>query len=83
MPKTAIGSMRQKTLIEGDENLLERNEILVKDSEDFSFVLKERDDSGSIKTSVVVPIEQYLKSLKDAYNEGVAAGKKQQKKKEE
>lgn len=83
MPKIAIGSIRQKTLIEGDENLLESNEILVKESDDFSFVLKERDEQGNIKSSVVVPIEDYIKSLKEAYNEGLTAGKKQHKKKEE
>lgn len=71
MAKVAVGSMRQKILIEGDENLLEDYEILISDSDDFEFILKERDEYGNIKTYAVVPIEDYIESLKGAYSEGI------------
>lgn len=72
MPKTKIGSMKQKTLVEGDENLLELNEVLVKSSEDFKYVFKERTETGELKTYVLVPIDDYIESLENAYKEGKA-----------
>lgn len=70
MPKVSIGSMKQKILIEGDENLLEPYEMLIEDSDDFSMIIKERLETGEIKTSVVVPIEDYIGNLESAYKEG-------------
>lgn len=73
MSKQKIGSIKQKTIIEGDENLLETGEILIQDSTDFLHVLKERKD-GKVCTYVIMPIEDYIKGLEDAYNEGLNNG---------
>lgn len=75
MPKVVIGSMRQKRLVEGDENLLDAHEILIKESDDFEFILKERTETGDIKTYAVVPVDKYIESLENAYKEGTEAGK--------
>lgn len=58
MGKTKIGSMKQKILVQGDINLLETNEILVTQSEGYT-ILRERMADGQIKTSVVVPLEEF------------------------
>lgn len=58
MAKQRIGSMKQKILVQGDANLLEPNEILVTESEDY-VILRERQSSGSIKTYVVIPLEEF------------------------
>lgn len=58
MGKTKIGSMKQKILVQGDINLLEPNEILVTQSEGYT-ILRERMADGQIKTSVVVPLEEF------------------------
>lgn len=41
MGKIKIGSMKQKTLVQGDVNLLETNEILVTQSEGYT-ILREK-----------------------------------------
>ncbi len=58
MGKSKIGSMRQKVLIEGDENLLEQNEILITEREGYT-ILRERLETGELKTFVVVPLEDF------------------------
>ena len=58
MGESRIGSMRQKELVEGDENLLEQNEILVTEQEGYT-ILRERTETGDIKTFVVVPLEDF------------------------
>lgn len=58
MGKTKIGSMRQKILVQGDVNLLGTNEILITQSEGYT-VLRERMSDGQIKTSVVIPLEEF------------------------
>lgn len=58
MAKVKIGSMKHKALIEGDVNLLEKNEILVAHSDGYT-ILRERLESGVIKTYVVVPLEEF------------------------
>ena len=58
MGKTKIGSMRQKVLVQGDVNLLGTNEILVTQSEGYT-ILRERTSNGQIKTSVVIPLEEF------------------------
>lgn len=60
MAKVKIGSMKHKALIEGDVNLLEKNEILVAHSDGYT-ILRERLESGVIKTYVVVPLEDFQK----------------------
>jgi hypothetical protein len=56
--------MKHKILVEGDANLLEPNEILIAKSEGYT-VLRERLTDGSIKTSVVVPLEEFVSKTKD------------------
>ena len=58
MGKTKIGSMRQKILVQGDVNLLGTNEILITQSEGYT-ILRERASNGQIKTSVVIPLEEF------------------------
>lgn len=58
MGKTKIGSMKQKILVQGDINLLEPNEILITKSEGYT-ILRERLTGGKIKTSIVVPLEEF------------------------
>ena len=58
MGKTKIGSMKQRILVQGDPNLLEKNEILVTEAEGYT-ILRERMADGQIKTSVVVPLEEF------------------------
>ena len=64
MGKTKIGSMKQKILVQGDINLLEPNEILVTQSEGYT-VLRERRAGGQIKTSVIVPLEEFKASKEE------------------
>ena len=60
MGKTRVGSMKQLALVEGDVNLLSKNEILVSEEEGYT-LLRKRLDSGSIKTFVVIPLEDFIK----------------------
>lgn len=57
MGKIKIGSMKQKILVQGDPNLLEKNEILITESEGYT-ILRERTTEG-IKTSIVIPLEEF------------------------
>lgn len=52
--------MKQLALVEGDVNLLSKNEILVSEEEGYT-ILRKRLDSGGIKTFVVVPLEDFNK----------------------
>jgi hypothetical protein len=56
--------MKQKILVEGNSNLLNLNEILISKSEGYT-ILQERQADGSIKTSVVVPLEEFISNKKD------------------
>ena len=60
MGKTRVGSMKQLALVEGDVNLLSKNEILVSEEEGYT-ILRKRLDSGDIKTLVVIPLEDFIK----------------------
>ena len=60
MGKTRVGSMKQLALVEGDVNLLSKNEILDSEEEGYT-ILRKRLDSGGIKTFVVVPLEDFNK----------------------
>ena len=57
--KTKIGLMKHLTLVEGDVNLLTNNEVLVSEEEDYTILRKL--ESGSIKTFVVIPLEDFIK----------------------
>ena len=52
--------MKQLALVEGDVNLLSKNEILISEEEEYT-ILRKRLDSGDIKTFVVVPLEDFNK----------------------
>lgn len=60
MGKTRVGSMKQLALVEGDVNLLAKNEILVSEEEGYT-ILRKRLDSGGTKTFVVIPLEDFIK----------------------
>ena len=68
MGKVRVGSMKQLALVEGDVNLLSKNEILISEEEGYT-ILRKRLDSGNIETFVVVP-------LKDFRKDGDSTGKK-------
>ncbi len=70
MGKTRVGSMKQLALVEGDVNLLAKNEILVSEEEGYT-ILRKRLDSGSIKTFVVIPLEDFIKKDGDTSREKV------------
>ena len=60
MGKQRVGSMKQLVLVEGDVNLLTKGEILISEEEGYT-ILRKRLDSGSIKTFVVIPLEDFIK----------------------
>lgn len=72
MGKTKIGSMKQKTLVQGDANLLGPNEILITQSEGYT-ILRERMADGQIKTSVVVPLEEFKAQKEEPKEKNKAA----------
>lgn len=52
--------MKHLTLVEGDVNLLAKNEILVSEEEGY-ILLRKRLDSGEVETYVVVPLKDFRK----------------------
>lgn len=60
MGKVRVGSMKQLALVEGDVNLLSKNEILISEEEGYT-ILRKRLDSGDIETFVVVPLKDFRK----------------------
>ena len=58
MGKTRIGTIKQMTLIEGDINLLSKNEILVSKDEGYT-ILQKRTDNDNIETYIVVPLKDF------------------------
>ena len=60
MGKVRVGSMKQLALVEGDVNLLAKNEILISKEEGYT-ILRKRLDTGDIKTYVVVPLKDFRK----------------------
>lgn len=67
MPKRKIGSIKQKILIEGDANLLNENEILVEDSDDFEKIFKIRTPEGDTKTYILLAFDKYISNLMEAH----------------
>ena len=60
MGNVRVGSMKQLALVEGDVNLLSKNEILISEEEGYT-ILRKRLDSGDIETFVVVPLKDFRK----------------------
>lgn len=50
--------MKHLTLVEGDVNLLSRNEILISKDENYT-ILRRRLDNDGIETYVVVPLKDF------------------------
>ena len=61
MGKIKVGSMKHLTLIEGDVNLLTKNELLISQEEDYT-ILRKRLDDGNIETYIVVPLKDFKKN---------------------
>lgn len=53
--------MKHLTLIEGDVNLLTKNELLISQEEDYT-ILRKRLDDGNIETYIVVPLKDFKKN---------------------
>lgn len=60
MGKARVGSMKQLALVEGDVNLLAKNEILISEEEGYT-ILRKRLDNGDIETYVVVSLKDFKK----------------------
>lgn len=60
MGKARVGSMKQLALVEGDVNLLAKNEILISEEEGYT-ILRKRLDNGDIETYIVVPLKDFKK----------------------
>lgn len=58
--KRRIGQIRNLILIEGDVNLIGKNEVLVTEEESYT-ILRKRKDNGTLDTYVVVPLEDFKK----------------------
>ena len=52
--------MKHLALVEGEANLLSKNEILISEEEDYT-ILRKRLDNGGIETYVVVPLKDFKK----------------------
>lgn len=52
--------MKHLALVEGEANLLSKNEILISKEEDYT-ILRKRLDNGDIETYVVVPLKDFRK----------------------
>ncbi len=58
MGKIKVGSMKQLALVEGDINLLSKNEVLISREEGYT-ILRKKLDSGNIETFVIVPLKDF------------------------
>ena len=61
MGKIKVGSMKQLALVEGDVNLLSKNEVLISREEGY-IILRKKLDSGNIETFVIVPLKDFNKN---------------------
>ena len=61
MGKIKVGSMKQLVLVEGDINLLSKNEVLISREEGY-IILRKKLDSGNIETFVIVPLKDFNKN---------------------
>ena len=52
--------MKHLTLVEGDVNLIAKNEILVSEEEGYT-LLRKRLDSGEVETYIIVPLKDFRK----------------------
>ena len=61
MGKIKVGSMKQLVLVEGDINLLSKNEVLISREEGYT-ILRKKLDSGNLETFVIVPLKDFNKN---------------------
>lgn len=61
MRKIKVGSIKQLALVEGDINLLSKNEVLISREEGYT-ILRKKLDSGNIETFVIVPLKDFNKN---------------------
>ena len=61
MGKVKVGWMKQLALVEGDINLLSKNEVLISREEGYT-ILRKKLDSGDIETFVVIPLKDFNKN---------------------
>lgn len=62
MGKTRVGSMKHLTLVEGDSNLLSKDEILISKEEGYT-ILRKRMSDGNLETYVVVPLKDFSNGI--------------------
>ena len=67
MGKVKIGSINHQSLVKGDANLLKQGEILVSSFEGYT-ILRKRTTSGKLKTSVIIPLEEFKVIPKEIMN---------------
>ena len=61
MGKIKVGSMKQLALVEGDINLLSKNEVLISREEGYTIIRKTL-DSGEIEKFVLIPLKDFNKN---------------------
>ena len=61
MGKIKVGAMKQLALVEGNINLLSKNEILISREEGYT-ILRKKLDSGDIETFVIIPLKDFNKN---------------------
>lgn len=68
MGKIKIGSINHQNIVKGDINLLKQGELLISSSEGYTIVRK-RLSNNSIKTYVVIPLEEFSVSKDNSKDE--------------
>lgn len=64
MGKIKIGSINHQNVFKGDINLLKQGELLISSSEGYT-IIRKRTANNSIKTYVVIPLEEFSISKDD------------------
>lgn len=58
MGKVRVGTLKKTILVEGDINLLNKNEILISEEEGYT-ILRKRLENNKIETYIVVPLKDF------------------------
>lgn len=58
MGKVRVGTLKKTILVEGDINLLNKNEILISEEEGYT-LLRKRLENSKIETYVIVPLKDF------------------------
>lgn len=62
MGKVKIGSVKRLTLVEGDSNLLTKDEILISREEGYT-ILRKRLNNGELETYVIIPLKDFSNEI--------------------